>query len=81
MRACLPEVVSILLIAGSSPASSSAVIKKGRTLAGTICCAQVEVMVRAIGVCGVNKHLGLENLNLTNKFKIQLEIEIPRRVL
>eukprot|EP00962_Isochrysis_galbana_P022133 scaffold6569_cov122-Isochrysis_galbana.AAC.3 len=49
MRACLPEVVSILLIAGSSPASSSAVIKKGRTLAGTICCAQVEVMVRAIG--------------------------------
>jgi hypothetical protein len=80
MPTCLSEMVTILLIAGFSPASSSAVIKKDPALAGTICCAQV-MMVRAIGVGGVNRHLGLENLILTNEFKIQLEIEIPRRVL
>jgi len=81
LRQCLSEMVSILLIAGSSPASSSAVIKEGPTLAGTICCAQVEMMVRAIGVCSVNRHLGFNSLDLTNEFKIQLEIGKPRRVL
>jgi len=50
------------------------------TLAGTISCADVEMMVSAIGVCGV-KHLGLDNLDLTNDSKIQLEIGKPRRVL